>query len=135
MGMLVRYREFMAYSAALLVGILLVAPLLHAGIPHLHGETLSPTSAHTHGESEHRGEGGANESVIWQSLHAALRHEDKKMLGDIVFGAVVLAFCVSVYREPRTPTWKRRVIGFVRRLDHNSGALLSRGVHRYRVFG
>ncbi len=70
-------------------GIILVASLLsgsvvHALVPHEHGE-----------DHDHH-----SESIVWQSLHASLRHEDKKALpffdSFATVGTVFLATIISV---------------------------------------
>jgi hypothetical protein len=97
------------------VGILLVVVLSFGGTAH----ALVP---HTHGDHHHRGE-----SAVWQSLHASLRHEDKKALPFFyvlaVLGAVALLVLVS-----------NRMDGISRILDDDFESL-KRGVFAYRRFG
>ncbi len=75
-----------AIALALVVAVTLGSPL-HALIPHDH------SAGHDHGDHK--------ESIVWQSLHSSLRHEDKKAIPLFDALAIVgVAFFVIRFRIP-----------------------------------
>jgi hypothetical protein len=97
-------------SAAILTLLLVFGSSAHALVAHDHGE------AHHHGK----------ESIVWQSLHASLQHEDKKVVSTSYLLAIVGVALIVEFSLALT--------GQLRFVDSHTRAL-RRGVLRYRRFG
>ncbi len=127
------WRPLIALSLACM---LVAGQPLHSLIPHTHGEEPEASaeleeSAPQH-EHEHDHEHGS-ESSVWQSLHASMRHEDKKFFvtpaavplsdrTDLAIITLILVICVyGMYACFRASL-----------LDM---MLLRRGIALYRRFG
>lgn len=125
--------------SAMLCAALLVAfstgPLLHSAIPHTH-------HAHAHATHTHPGEAdrSESESVVWTSLHSALRHEDKKVLLAILLLIETATFFFvtrvnSAQLSRATPANRAYVQWHKRKpLDAVVGDWLSNGISPYRRF-
>jgi hypothetical protein len=96
--------------------------LLHAAVPHSHGDD------HSHG--------GSNDSAMWTDLHSALSHEQKKTLLAVVAVIVVvgLAMVLRAINILASLAYLRRSTFAARVRDPNGGELLRRGIHKYRAF-
>ena len=97
-----------SFGVILALSFILGAPA-HAIIPHEHSD-------HHH----------AGESIVWQSLHAALRHEDKNALP--VFDLLAIVGVVYIARR------LLREAGDIRFVDSITNAL-RRGILPHRKFG
>jgi len=106
------------------VATITAGPLLHSIILHSHGHS------HSHG----------GESSVWQSLHAALRHEDKKIfaavLAMLLFGAfsffrINVALFVLACNVLQRMRLNNRLL---RIFDPATGDYLSQGISPYRRF-
>ena len=102
---------------------LLGGGLLHAVIPHSHGD------GDNHGQS--------HESAEWESLHSALNHEDKKVLASSssVDANAVLAFLANLSIAQNISREYLRNISFQKNGDPYAGDLLRRGIEAYVAFG
>ena len=108
--------------ASILVLTISGGGLLHAAIPHSHGD-------------DH---GGRSESTIWTGLHSALRHDDKKALF-IVTEALILLVLLMLGSD-LARAWMRvrlriREYKRARGDDPLRGMALRRGILKYRAFG
>ncbi len=78
--------------------------------------------SHEHGSHHHEGE-----SVVWQSLHSALRHEDKKMLPVFdtlaILGSVTLVVLALIRKREYVPVF------------YSLHDALRRGILPHRKFG
>ena len=119
-----RYRNSFAVLALLLVVAVMSGGLLHALIPHSHGNG-----------DEHSG--GAGESIIWQIFHSALQHNDKKALFTLIEPLVltVLAVITAHILNAVGSILYTRDFSDPRVHDGSRMSALRRGVFRYRVFG
>lgn len=92
----------------------------------LSGGTMHAVVPHDHGHS-HEGD-----TVIWQELHAALRHSEKYILPTGTFMLVVFGLFLAVARLYSYPIDR---LGSITARDPVRGALLRRGIISYRRFG
>jgi hypothetical protein len=94
---------------------------LHAAIPHNDGDN--------HGQS------GA--SPVWESLHSAIKHEDKKSIAPSAEFLVLLVLVLLLGQRQRAFTRVRlqmRHRHVLRGMDPVSGLILRRGIAAYRAF-
>lgn len=97
-------------------GVLLMGGLLFGGLTHA-------LVAHEHGDHHGAHDGG---SVIWQSLHASLRHEDKKALP--FFYLLSIVGIVGLVTYSFVPRRRTHIVDSA--LD-----ALRRGILPHRMFG
>lgn len=120
----------MVKMSSVAVGVVCIAflaamtlnPILHSFIPH------------THHDGNHEG----TESPVWTSLHAALRHEDKKillfLLALLSIGTLqVFRFCVQETASLVTAVSDVRA-RIIRAQSFLAGRWLIRGISPYRRF-
>jgi hypothetical protein len=93
--------------------------LLHAAIPHNDGD-------------DHGGQGGA--SVIWDSLHSNLRHDEKKFLYVVTDTLLVIVLCSVGLLLLRLTFPSARLFAHIRLRDPVLGEALRRGVLPHRAF-
>ncbi len=98
----------------IVLGLVLTTSLLMAGVAHA-------VISHEHGEHHHEGE-----SSVWQSLHAALRHEEKQM--PVILNALMIVGAVLLLMRFFVP---RRLAAAVEEVSH----ALKRGIVPHRRFG
>ena len=103
--------------------------ILHATISHDH-TAQSDAHEHSYGPShEQHEQDRQEESIVWQSLHAAVRHEDKSaisLLAAALILTIIQGAIVSI--RVRLPMELIEVIGY------HLGAWLVRGIAPYRRF-
>ena len=117
-----RLRVHSLILASILVLTISGGGLLHAAIPHSHGD-------------DH---GGRSESTIWTGLHSALRHDDKKALFMVTETFVLLVLLMFGNDLGRTAARLHACLREFRREqgdDPMRGMALRRGILRYRAFG
>ncbi|TSC62920.1 MAG: hypothetical protein Athens041674_380 [Parcubacteria group bacterium Athens0416_74] len=105
------------FIALVLVVALLVGGLAHASVTHDHG--------HSH---------GADESSIWMTLHASLRHEEKSALFVISESFLLIVLVILIASTTAAHTHKLGQLTATLR-DPYARDALRRGIYRYRVFG
>jgi len=102
--------------------------ILHATISHDH-KAQSDAHEHSYGPLHERYGQDRQESIVWQSLHAAVRHEDKSvfsLLAAALILTIIQGAIVSI--RVRLPMERVDVIGY------QLGAWLVRGIAPYRRF-
>ena len=119
-----RRRTSSIFLAVVLVVMVLGGGLLHALVPHDHG------NGDEHG-------GTAGESIIWQIFHSALKHDDKKALFAMVEPLVLFLFAVILLKTLNTlnPILDTREFFDPRVHDAVRTSALRRGIFPYRAFG
>jgi len=105
-----------------LVAIVLIFALLGGGLTHA-------AISHDHGHSH-----GAEESSIWMTLHASLRHEDKSALFVISESFLLIVLAILIASTTAAHTHKLGQLMVTLR-DPYARDALRRGIYRYRVFG
>lgn len=118
-------------SASVIATAVLVAfafsGILHSAIPHDHAPR-----AYAHEHSHQRGHSAPQEeSVVWASLHAAVRHEEKYVFLLVAASAILALYitqAVSAVLSVRLPTRALVPIRF------ESGRWLIRGIAPHRAF-
>lgn len=114
-------RASYAFLASVIAVMVISGGLLHAAIPHNDGDN--------HGTQP--------ESAIWQSLHSALKHDDKKALYIAleVFELIILTTLSLLALSTRFNARWRAVLARAIHHDSSRGEPLRRGIFRYRAFG
>ena len=105
-----RKRTVLAMIGIMLACTLLSGGLVHALVPHSHGD-------------DHRGE-----APIWIDLHGSLLHDAKKFLAIVDESLLLFVIALIVIRARRAP------LAFATVLDPIVGEPLRRGIHAHRAF-
>jgi hypothetical protein len=102
--------------------------ILHATISHDH-TAQSDAHEHSYGPPHERYGQDRQESIVWQSLHAAVRHEDNS-----AFSLLAAALILTIIRGAVVSLRVRLPMELIEVIGYHLGAWLVRGIAPYRRF-
>jgi len=117
--------------ACTLTLFLVFGSVLHGTIEHAHGATDGHAHEHSFGPQFSEESGGEGISIVWQTLHGALYHEDAYAL--VLLGLIELLLLILIVCAMERRVGVRALLWEIRH-GFSTGRWLTSGLAPYRRF-